>query len=91
MKDYKVKVTRYFTDKMNNNCERNVGDEFVCDEERYNFLKDNNAVELVEIISEAKYEEVVKEEKQEIIEKAVERNIERLEKKVNNKKKKINK
>lgn len=51
MKKYNVKVTRYFTDKYTGK-ERNVGDTFICDEERYNFLKDNNAVELVEIIEE---------------------------------------
>ena len=47
MKDYKVKATRYFKDVVENK-ERNKGDEFECTLERYEFLKDNNAVELVE-------------------------------------------
>lgn len=48
MKNYEVKVLRFFTDKLEN-VERNVGDTFLCDKERYEFLKKNNAVELVGI------------------------------------------
>lgn len=59
MKNYEVKVLRYFTDKIEKE-ERNVGDTFYCDKERYEFLKANNAVELVEIMEEPKKE--IKEE-----------------------------
>lgn len=58
MKNYEVKVLRYFTDKIEKE-ERNVGDTFCCDKERYEFLKANNAVELVAI--QATIEDVVEE------------------------------
>lgn len=58
MKNYEVKVLRYFTDKIEKE-ERNVGDTFYCDKERYEFLKANNAVELVAI--QATIEDVVEE------------------------------
>ena len=51
MKNCKVKVTRYFKDKVEQ-VERNVNDEFLCDKERYEFLKANNAVELIGIVVE---------------------------------------
>lgn len=66
MKNYKVKVTRFFTDKIEH-VERNVNDEFMCTKERYEFLKENNAVLLIEVIEEkteeTKTEEVVEKPK----------------------------
>ena len=55
MKNYKVRATRYFKDsneidkKTGLKIEREVNDEFYCTKERYEFLKANNAVKLVEI------------------------------------------
>ena len=51
MKNYIVKATRSFKDKVEDK-ERVVNDIFECDKERYEFLKRNNAVELIEIIEE---------------------------------------
>lgn len=48
MKNYKVKATRKFKD-LEEMVERVVGAVFECTEARYEFLKKNNAVELVEI------------------------------------------
>ena len=48
MKNYIVKALKYFKDKEEKK-ERFVGDEFYCTKERYEFLKANNAVKLVEI------------------------------------------
>ena len=62
MKNYKVIATRYFKDsneideKTGLKVERQVNDEFFCTKERYEFLKQNNAVKLVEIIEEPKKE-----------------------------------
>ena len=58
MKNYKVIATRYFKDsneideKTGLKIERQVNDEFYCTKERYEFLKANNAVKLVEIMEE---------------------------------------
>ena len=58
MKNYKVKATRFFRDsneidkKTGLKIERKVNDEFLCTKERYEFLKQNNAVKLVEIVEE---------------------------------------
>ena len=58
MKNYKVKATRFFRDsneidkKTGLKVERKVNDEFLCTKERYEFLKQNNAVNLVEIVEE---------------------------------------
>lgn len=55
MKNYKVIATRYFRDsseidkKTGLKIERQVNDEFYCTKERYEFLKANNAVKLVEV------------------------------------------
>lgn len=55
MKNYKVIATRYFKDsneideKTGLKAERKVNDEFYCTKERYEFLKANNAVKLVEV------------------------------------------
>lgn len=65
MKNYKVKVIRKapFTDVADNVLRKN-GDEFCCTKERYEYLKENNAVELIEIIvTKAKETEVKKDEK----------------------------
>lgn len=62
MKNYKVEATMKFTDK-EENVKRNVGDVFEVTEARYNFLKSNNAVRLVEIVEEQK-EEITEEEVQ---------------------------
>ena len=53
MKNYKVEVTMKFTDK-EENVKRNVGDVFETTKERYEFLKQNNAVKLIEIMEEIK-------------------------------------
>ena len=56
MKNYKVIATRYFRDsseidkKTGLKVERQVNDEFYCTKERYDFLKANNAVKLVEVL-----------------------------------------
>ena len=58
MKNYKVKATRFFREsneidkKTGLKVERKVNDEFLCTKERYEFLKQNNAVKLVEIVEE---------------------------------------
>lgn len=55
MKNYKVKAIRFFRDsneideKTGRKIERQINDEFYCTKERYEFLKANNAVKLVEI------------------------------------------
>lgn len=99
MKKCKVKVTRYFKDKIEN-VERNVNDEFLCDKERYEFLKKNNAVELIGIVDEEAIvvpetivEEIVNEvlesdEIQVTIDEAIEEAVDELIKKKSNKKKK---
>lgn len=58
MKNYKVKAIMKFTDK-EENTKRIVNDEFFCTKERYDFLKSNGAVILVEVVEEK--EEIIKE------------------------------
>ena len=58
MKNYKVQAIRNFRDsneidkKTGLKIERTINDEFYCTKERYEFLKQNNAVKLVEIVEE---------------------------------------
>ena len=65
MKNYKVIATRFFKDsneideKTGLKIERQVNDEFFCTKERYEFLKQNNAVKLIEVIEEKKEEVLV--------------------------------
>lgn len=62
MKNYKVIATRCFKDsneideETGSKKERQVNDEFYCTKERYEYLKQNNAVKLVEIVEEPKKE-----------------------------------
>ena len=62
MKNYKVIATREFKDsnEIDENTglkvERKVNDEFYCTKERYEFLKANNAVKLVEVLEVEKVE-----------------------------------
>ena len=62
MKNYKVIATRFFRDsneideKTGLKVERQVNDEFYCTKERYEFLKANNAVKLVEVLEVEKME-----------------------------------
>ena len=74
MKNYKVIATRYFKDsneidkKTGLKIERKANDEFYCTKERYEFLKANNAVKLVEIqetIDDVVEKEITEEEVQE--------------------------
>lgn len=81
MKSYKVKVLRNFTDAVTGE-KRLYDSSFVCDKERYEFLKKNNAVELIEIIEEAKFEEIKEEKTEEKIKEEI-----KPVKKQNNKKK----
>lgn len=63
MKNYKVIATRCFRDsneideKTGLKVERKINDIFYCTKERYEYLKENNAVKLVEVIEEK--EEIV--------------------------------
>lgn len=58
MKNYKVQAIRNFRDsneideKTGLKIERTINDKFYCTKERYEFLKQNNAVKLVEIVEE---------------------------------------
>lgn len=67
MKNYKVIATRYFKDsnEIDENTglkvERKANDEFYCTKERYEFLKANNAVKLIEI--QETIDEVIEKEK----------------------------
>ena len=60
MKNYKVIATKYFRDSNEIDettglkKERQVNDVFYCTKERYEFLKQNNAVKLIEIIETIK-------------------------------------
>lgn len=47
MKNYIVKATKPFTDSVEK-VDREVGDVFECEKERYIFLNEHNAVELIE-------------------------------------------
>ena len=51
MKNYKVKAIMKFTDK-EEDTKRIVDDEFFCTKERYEYLKSNGAVILIEIVDE---------------------------------------
>lgn len=52
MKNFKVKsLIDNFTDKVEN-VQHNKNDVFYCTKERYEFLKEHKAVELIEIIDE---------------------------------------
>ena len=71
MKNYKVMATRYFRDsneideKTGLKKERQANDVFYCTKERYEFLKINNAVKLVEVqetIDEVIEKEITEEE-----------------------------
>lgn len=63
MKNYKVKAIRFFRDsneideKTGRKIERQINDEFYCTKERYEFLKQNNAVKLVEELKEENQED----------------------------------
>lgn len=83
MKNYKVKAIRFFRDsneideKTGLKVERKANDEFFCTKERYEFLKQNNAVKLIdkfvedydnvdlEVVQECKKEQETKEEMKE--------------------------
>ena len=74
MKNYKVKATRSFTDTVEEK-HRVKEDEFLVNKERYEFLKEHNAVELIEVIVpkvEKKKED--KELMKELTEKATKKN-----------------
>lgn len=79
-----VKALIKFKD-MEANVERQIGDEFECEEARAKYLKDNNAVEILETIEEAPFEvnkEQAKEEVKQVVEeisKALGKNIEVVE------------
>ena len=67
MKNYKVKAIRFFRDsneideKTGRKIERKINDEFYCTKERYEFLKQNNAVKLIEeIVQDSEKEEEIK-------------------------------
>lgn len=57
MKNYKVKVLKNFKDKVEQ-VERTKNDEFECTKERYEYLKENKAVELINVIEEEKKESI---------------------------------
>ena len=59
MKNYVVKVSKYFKDKEEKK-ERKIGEEFETTKERYEFLRSKDAVELVKIIGEEKTEKLEK-------------------------------
>lgn len=75
MKNYKVMATRYFRDsneideKTGLKKERQVNDVFYCTKERYEYLKENNAVKLVEI--QETIDEAIEEQKIEIEENGI--------------------
>ena len=55
MKNYVVKVLKYFKD-LEEKKDRFIGDKFETTKERYEFLKNKDAVELVKVIEEEKEE-----------------------------------
>ena len=57
MKNYKVKALKNFKDKVEQ-VERTKNDEFECTKERYEYLKENKAAELINIIEEEKKESI---------------------------------
>lgn len=57
MKNHLVKVTRYFFDKTENLPRSTIeNSEFRCTKERYEFLKENNAVKLIKVLEDKKEE-----------------------------------
>ena len=74
MKNYKVIATREFKDsneideKTGLKVERKVNDEFYCTKERYEYLKANNAVKLVEIEEVVIEEEIIEDVIDDVIE-----------------------
>lgn len=54
--EVKVKVIMNFKDMENGNIQRVIGDEFKCNKIRADYLKENNAVEILEIIPDATLE-----------------------------------
>ena len=66
MKNYKVKAKIVFDDVVEK-VHRNIGDEFLCDEERYKFLSNHYAVDFVEKVEDIKPIEEVKEIVEEVI------------------------
>ena len=58
MKNYEVKAIKNFKDALENK-ERQTNDIFLCTKERYEYLKEHNAVELVKVIEEEKKVEKV--------------------------------
>lgn len=72
MKNYKVQITRNFTDK-EENISREIGTEteiFMCSKERYEFLESKGAVILLQVIEEKPVvEKVFEEVMDEIVEK----------------------
>jgi hypothetical protein len=73
MKNYKVESIMRFTDKVEF-VRRNAGEIFYCTEERYNFLKNKNAIKLIEIVEEK--EEISEKEVQAVANAIVEEAIE---------------
>ena len=90
MKNYKVEATMKFTDKeenikrvpYDNNLTEKENEErgsiFYCTKERYEFLKQNNAVKLNEIIEEIVDEVIESKEVNEVIDKVVDETINKL-------------
>lgn len=69
MKNYKVKAIMKFTDK-EEDTKRIVEDEFFCTKERYEYLKSNGAVILIEIVDEIidnVFEEVIDDTVDEVV------------------------
>lgn len=64
MKSYKVKAKLKFNDTVDN-IVREIGDEFLCTEERYKYLLEHNAIEFIEeiIVEEEKVEKFVEPKK----------------------------
>ena len=103
MKNYKVVATRKFRDSNEidpmtySKKERQQGDEFFCTKERYEFLKSNGAVTLIEIVDEIidnVVEEVIEsKEIKEVINNTVDNVVDKLfeEKPKKKNKKKVNK
>lgn len=69
MKDYKVRALRYFYDKTDN-INRFINDEFFATKERYEFLKNKGAVELVE--EQTKFDEKAEKTIDELVDEIVE-------------------
>lgn len=57
MKEYKVRVLKYFRDKEEKK-ERFIGEEFECTKERCNYLLEHNAVEIINNVPEITEEQV---------------------------------